>query len=203
MGQRQDFLAYARIKIENTAIRRYKTKQHSHGAHKMQKKIDKDMVARLVALYRTDPVARRLFDWLAVRQNDATETTVERAAAKSVTSYSEMLRLFKKIEDLGIGTFIEGRRGHKSRITWLYSVRSIGEAAREEVGDLRGIEPGKVDNEGDEPENEEHAHSSSQSFCHRLQLRTDFEVCVDLPRDLTQKEAERIAVWVRSLPFGD
>ena len=170
----------------------------------MQKKIDKDMVARLVALYRTDPVARRLFDWLAVRQNDATETTVERAAAKSATSYSEMLRLFRKIEDIGIGTFIEGRRGHKSRITWLYSVRSVGEAAREVVGDLRGIEPGKVDNEGDElEENEEHQNSSMQSFSHRLQLRTNFEVCVDLPHDLSQKEAERIAVWVRSLPFGD
>jgi len=38
---------------------------------------------------------------------------------------------------------------------------------------------------------------------HRFRLREDFDLVLDLPDDLTEHEAKRIALFVSSLPLGD
>lgn len=38
---------------------------------------------------------------------------------------------------------------------------------------------------------------------HRFHLRPDFEVRIPLPDDLTEREAERLAMFFKSLPYGD
>ena len=40
------------------------------------------------------------------------------------------------------------------------------------------------------------------SLVHSFHLRPDFQVSVRLPLDLTEREAERIAMFIRSLPMG-
>src|SRR5262245_36539411 len=98
----------------------------------MQKKLSDDMVPRLVALYKSDHVARKIFDWLADRLNDSSETAIERAAQKAVASYTETFKVFRVFEDIGIGRIIEGRKGYKTPFAWAFSVKSIGAAARQE-----------------------------------------------------------------------
>jgi hypothetical protein len=38
---------------------------------------------------------------------------------------------------------------------------------------------------------------------HRFHLRPDFEVKIKLPDDLTEREGERLAAFLKSLPYGD
>jgi hypothetical protein len=38
---------------------------------------------------------------------------------------------------------------------------------------------------------------------HRFHLRPDFEVKLELPDDLTEREAHRLATFLRSLPYGN
>jgi hypothetical protein len=41
------------------------------------------------------------------------------------------------------------------------------------------------------------------TISHRFVLRPDFRVDVDLPADMTQAEARRLAAFITSLPFED
>lgn len=41
------------------------------------------------------------------------------------------------------------------------------------------------------------------TFSHTFRLRAAFQVTLDLPNDLTEREANRLAAWVRSLALGD
>jgi len=45
--------------------------------------------------------------------------------------------------------------------------------------------------------------SQSEATLHRFHLRPDFEVAVQLPNDLTEREAKRLAKFIKSLPYGD
>ena len=38
---------------------------------------------------------------------------------------------------------------------------------------------------------------------HSFQLRPDASIALELPSDLTQLEARRLAEFIRTLPFGD
>jgi hypothetical protein len=169
----------------------------------MQKKLSDDMVPRLVALYKSDPVARKVFDWLADRVNDANETPIERAAEKAAAPYAETFKVFRVFEDIGIGRVIEGRKGYKTRFAWAFSVKSVGAAARQERTGLSDIGPTTEAEDQHEEARAEDTASSLRTFTHPLQLRPDFELKLELPHDLSAKEAERIATWVRSLPFDN
>ncbi len=39
----------------------------------------------------------------------------------------------------------------------------------------------------------------SYTLKHRMPLREGFDVDIELPRDLTPREAERLCVWIKSL----
>jgi len=39
----------------------------------------------------------------------------------------------------------------------------------------------------------------TSAILHRLVLRSDFDVYMNLPRDLTQREAQRICAWIMTL----
>ena len=70
---------------------------------------------------------------------------------------------------------------------------SVGDAAagkREEIEELRA---GDDELETDEGRN---------LLEHAFHLRKDLTVTLELPADLTQPEAERLAAFVLSLPFG-
>ncbi len=70
----------------------------------------------------------------AQRERDRTETTVERTItilneAGRKVSRGEAVDLFRRLEDLGCGQFIIGRRGAPSRFVWAVGIVSVGKAA--------------------------------------------------------------------------
>lgn len=51
------------------------------------------------------------------------------------------------------------------------------------------------------PEPDPHPYPDLDFLTHRFHLRSELEVVLGLPEDLTQEEAERMVLWIRALPF--
>lgn len=112
----------------------------------MTDELDKDVIARLVELYRQDEKARVFLDQCAARERASAETSLDRIASMLVDTREEARVLAGKLEDIGCGYFIVGRRGFKSRFHWNYSLKSIGQAA---AGSTVKLDPPEKDDEAE------------------------------------------------------
>ncbi|HYI07493.1 MAG TPA: hypothetical protein VEK57_00355 [Thermoanaerobaculia bacterium] len=157
-----------------------------------------DTHERLRQLYVSNRCAKAILDDLASREDEAV-TTVERvrealAGAGTSCSRREVIAVFKKLQQIGAGFFIVGRRSLPSRFVPIesLSLAEIGRAARgnSAPGRDRAPGPGAADLQ------------AAGVISHRFVLRPDFLLTVELPSDLTRAEATRIAEFIRSLPFG-
>lgn len=95
----------------------------------------------LRVLYAHDEKARIFFDWAANRTNDTAETSVDRIAQKTQSSYADARNLAKRLCEVSLGEFVVGRKGWKSRVRWKFSLRSLGKAAAGEDVILEKVDP--------------------------------------------------------------
>lgn len=166
----------------------------------MNKSIDSPIVSRLREIYEEDDIARRFCDWAALRGRDASETAVYRAAEMCHVAYGDMLKLFRVFDEIGLGTFKEGRKGYKTRIVWGYSLISVGKAGKGE-SQLSEIDVNELEPVENSVPAEYEIETISDRMLHKFRLRPDVEIAIDLPPDLSRREAERLASWVQTLPF--
>lgn len=166
----------------------------------MNDTVPEDIVRIIRGMYQSDETARALFDHFAGRKNKANETTADAVVSATGAWRADGVNLLKKLSELGLGQYYIGRRGSPTRIEWLYDIRNLGRVAQ---GAPLALIPS--DSENSEAEEEAIAAVSSspkETIHHSHQLRSNFQIQIALPADLTDREAERIGVWVRSLPFG-
>lgn len=163
----------------------------------MNPSLESGKIAQIQYLNEHDEVARAFFADAAKRQKHQTETTVRRAAELCHVEYWQMRGLFQKLGEIGLGTYIMGRRGGESRVKWLYPLTAIGKAANGTAGSLGSI------NESTEEETDEDSEElgSSNLIEHSYKLRPGCDIRIRLPENLSSKEAERLAAWIRTLPF--
>jgi hypothetical protein len=91
-----------------------------------------------------------------------------------------LIRMFRRLETFGAGSFKPGRRGKRTRFVWmLTSHRVLAELAREETD----------------------TSPASPSVTHQFVVRPGYTIKFDLPADLTRSEAARIARFVEALSF--
>ncbi|MCI5047916.1 MAG: hypothetical protein MRY59_10465 [Aquisalinus sp.] len=147
---------------------------------------------KLRHLYNNDIVARNFFDWYQSRGRGSRETKARVAAERTEQDYSDIVELFRSLEDMDLGRFLVGRRGAETRFYWEYDVKSIAEIA---VGEADSPE----DFSRDTPIDDE----SEDMLKHAFNLRPNMTVTLKLPENFTQHEAERLAAWIKSLPFTD
>jgi hypothetical protein len=100
-----------------------------------------DTILELRAMFRGDTAAKALFEWAAARKNDASETSIAYLAQKAGTSEANATKLARRLDELGCGDYIVGRRGGTSRIVWAVSLKSIGKAAQSDQGEAAVLEP--------------------------------------------------------------
>ena len=166
----------------------------------MNYSIKTDLAAGLRDLYKTNDAAKRLLDRFAERKNDANFTTAARAADLAGASHGEIIALFRELDRVGAGEFKVGRRGAASRMVWHYSVRSLG-AAAQGTAEPEAIDP---TDEGKEIEADlVEAEYELGWIIHTFQLRPAQRVTIKLPADLTAREAERLAGFIRQVPFTE
>jgi len=152
-------------------------------------------VKKLQKLYKDNEQARAVLDHFASRERNWSTTTVGRIqanvqAAGIPVSRGDVIDVFKALEDTGCGKFKIGRKGWESRFEWTAQMVSVGQAASGEA--VKVEEVTKEEIEGEEAE---------LALRHSFRLRSDVSVTLELPRNLTTVEAERLAQFVRSLPF--
>jgi hypothetical protein len=118
----------------------------------MENHIAESLGGDLRVLYGRDAAARAFFDWAAERKNDAAETSVDRISNVISDSYSEARELAKRLCETGAGNLIIGRKGWKSRISWKFSLRSLGKAARGDNVKLEEVDQDLVEETRDQVE---------------------------------------------------
>lgn len=117
-------------------------------------------------------------------------STAEQLQEALSTSRRNMSVLLKGIEDAGIGKRVVGRRGAPTRIIWRYTWKSIAQVARGEGGA-----------EALRPLDDKETLSRQPRIEHSYVLRHEEDpITLMLPRDLTQREADRLALFIQSLP---
>lgn len=151
------------------------------------------------ALYTSSPSNKAALDWFASRERNSREMTVDRLRNKLRYSGTEISRpdvieLFRGLEAAGCGEFVVGRHQHPSRFVWSVSLVSVGQAAAGKSTTVEAILP----TEELEPASESR---NGESVEHLFNLRADTRVRLSLPRDFTKTEANRLADFVRTLPF--
>jgi hypothetical protein len=93
-------------------------------------------------LYAKSAVARAFLDHVAGRENDQSETKIERILSLLRReghnfSKTDIRGLFRNLEDLSCGTYIIGRHGHPSRFKWSVGITSLSRVA---TGESQTIE---------------------------------------------------------------
>lgn len=168
--------------------------------HTVEKEIN---LKELRRLYSTDTCARALLDHISQRRYNSFESTVDRLEAVlkregADCSRRDVVGALRSLEQLKCGTFVMGRRGQASRFQWGVEMIGVGKAAR---GEETMVEPLKQ--EEARPEDTEEKEGATRSIRHTFNLRPDYTVTVDLPSDFSQKEALRLAEFVKTLPFDE
>src|SRR5437016_894525 len=93
-----------------------------------------ERLQELRQFYRNDRTAKAVLDDFAGRQRNQNVTKVERlatalSASGSDHSYHDVLKVLRRLDKLGYGSFVPGRKGHKSRMVWQVGIVSLGQAA--------------------------------------------------------------------------
>ena len=161
--------------------------------------LNENNIEGLKRLYNEDEAAHTILDIFASFQRNMSQTSVDRLFARlnnggnrHKISRPQIVQTFKRLEELDCGYFISGRWNNPSRFAWTKSLISVGRAAKGEVKELE-IAP--------ENNSEDDETSDNDTVAHEYNLRPDFRVTVELPFDLTAKEATRLATFVKTLPF--
>jgi hypothetical protein len=163
-------------------------------------------------LLRTRPTYDRVLDSILAAGADDGRTTVDDILADADVPRRQAINLLRDLESLGYGAFKVGRKGHPSRFEW--SIDPADLVAALEAGD----EPDRDDDdpqqesetpaaERDGPALERHNNPTSRTtpdsndIAHQYVLRSNYRVSLNLPDNLTRREAEVLADWVRNLSF--
>ncbi|PRP96309.1 hypothetical protein [Enhygromyxa salina] len=188
--------------------------------------INYDMLHKL---YTLRPTARELFGSIIQVGVDQGRTTVDQLIEASSATRRQAITLLRELEEAGCGEFKVGRKGHPSRLVWVGDPREI--ARRVVSGELpdqpTAEQPQQPEPEPHAPDSLEvigapepapelelpldlplelpqpptTEHATREQIEHTYVLRPDFRVSVALPANVTRREAEVLADWIRNLSF--
>ncbi len=159
-------------------------------------------IAALKQLYNENPTAKAVLDHVAGRKNNSAEITVDRVESLlekngDAIGRQRLIDAFKEFDRVGLGRFIVGRRGASTRLEWRVPMIDAGRAARGEQLEVPLLDP------NDELLSESKAEPTRSDYIrHCFNLRPNCSVALDLPSDFTEKEALRLADYIKTLPFG-
>lgn len=183
----------------------------------------------LLQLLRTRPGLDRLLDKILAAGAEDGRTTVDDILADGDASRRQAIILLRDLEKLGYGAFKVGRKGHPSRFEWSIDPADL-EAVLDGGGDEPDHEQSHSE-DGHESlaidavvgDDDESGHASGLqadqvvadrgesarlpkrhargAIDHAFVLRPDYRVSLALPDNLTRREAEVLADWVRNLSF--
>lgn len=149
----------------------------------------------LHGLYASDPAAKALLDHFASRERNRRTMPIDRVIWLVGTegnriSRGDAVRVFKRLDELGCGKFMVGRKGHPTRFDWSVGMTEVGRVASGESVEIQPAPAPVLDEAADD-----------EMIDHRYRLRKELDVLIQLPATLTRSEAIRLANFIQTLPF--
>jgi hypothetical protein len=152
--------------------------------------------------YRSNEIARALFSSLIDRRRNTLVTKAEDAAEMTGAKYADVVALFRQLEKIGAGNFRSGRRGQKTRIEWVFDVRELAAAARGDAVQIQSMHAAAPDTQETSPSARAHEDAIAGPMkTHRYRIRSDLEIQVELPINLTSAEANRLGFMIQNAAF--
>ena len=148
---------------------------------------------KLKKLYKNNETARIFLDHAAKRKQNRSKTRIHAILSALKAESHEVLRgemvaVFQLLQDAGCGRRLLGRWDSPTRFVWeQISMINAGRIAAGEppIDEL-------ADGESDE---------DAEMLQHTFHLRSDRQITLELPSDLTQSEATRLAMFIKALPW--
>ncbi|WP_371324085.1 hypothetical protein VX159_00725 [Dechloromonas sp. ZY10] len=155
-------------------------------------------ISALESAYQTNQVAQAICDHMANRDKNQTETKLHRMLTHLQNDgfdfkRGDVIGAFRLLENVGCGKYVEGRHGWPSRFVWMTKSLLVSSAAKGQEPPIHEATP---DCDNDSAEDIEFIE-------HSFVLRPDIPISFELPADLTEYEASRIAAFIKTLPFGE
>jgi hypothetical protein len=162
---------------------------------------DPNMIKAIRTLYKSNPIAKALFDDFSKRARSESVHTADRILeivqqAGVSTRYWAIMRFLKmELAPTGCCRFIIGRRGQDTRVTWSFDIVDLGKSA---IGEDVLIEA-SAKNETSANGKSDDAHvMMAVSF--PLRPLDSVDAVIQIPRNLSQSEAQRLADFIKTLP---
>ncbi len=157
-------------------------------------------------LYAESETAKAAFDYFASCERNRRTTTVDRLLQVLQTrgnhvSYSKVKNFLRELARFGCGEYVIGRRGHQSRIEWNVGLVSLGQAAAGNRLQIEQFADESMDRQ--KAEDTEAVIEQMADMKVSYPLRPDRNVELILPKDLTTREAHRLAEFIKTLPFDE
>jgi hypothetical protein len=141
---------------------------------------------------------RSFFDIAAQRQRRRWATDVESIRTMLMEKTTESARIVaKEMRRIGVGKFINNQR-----VEWFFRLDTIGQVARGDHDDLLDKQAEANANNVSKLQELDDESPDEDYLSHAFRLRLDKTITVNLPSDLTVTEADRLADFVKSLPFN-
>lgn len=147
-------------------------------------------------LYRENRFAKVMLDNFSQRERSRKETTVEQMVQiilpeEPKVTRKDVVELYKSLKELGCGDFVIGRRGGTSRFVWSVGMVSLGNVAIGLASEIEAVELVEASEDND-----------PRMLSHNFKLRLNLDpITISLPDDLSLTEAERLANFIKTLPF--
>ncbi|MGA3054263.1 MAG: hypothetical protein ABSD63_08655 [Candidatus Korobacteraceae bacterium] len=147
---------------------------------------------QLKELFNQKEAAKAILNDFADRQRNQQITKLDQLLKRldDQINRGAAIQVFRTLEEIGCGKFIEGRKGHPTRFVWDDDLITVGRAARGEAAKIESL------NNDDDVE----AREDRRDVEHVFRLRPDYPVRVRLPDDFNEKEAQRLGDFLRTLP---
>jgi hypothetical protein len=116
-------------------------------------------------------------------------------------NHSQVIAGFRELQAIGVGKYWAGRRGSTSRFEFVDKVTVVSSfLPNAAVSTAGGC---SIDETNSQQDGQIDSQDSDEMISHRYVLRPGLSITIQLPADLTDREAQRISQFVGCLSFED
>lgn len=169
-------------------------------------------LAEIRKLYEGSEVAKIILEYFASRKRNKRYTTVDRLyevlfAKGHKVSHREIRKVLMRLGDLHCGEFILGRHGGETRVKWSVGFIGLGQAAAGQHTEITELTDDEVVKEDEDEAGEQELAGAEETPTSDMKIKYPLRPVRDvefvLPKDLTAREAHRLAEFIKTLPFED